>query len=290
MSIIKKISDALETFPSNYPNKNNLINKIKYENIHSKKIFKEMSSSYKTNHLILIGSIVINEKKMNSMDYYDYFLDNNNFFDLTLDEDKERLIKVLNSPIQKEKKDTQKKEKIIKPTDEIVYQYGLQNFKSKIETFHSLSPVEQGELFYDVKNLIKERFVSFYQDLGIDKSKVSIRTKLYDLSLKFPEFINTIQELKIGTIGCLPKNDITLSKLILEKISLGELKQNRSNILLFINQKKFNDKELQLDNYLIKLRTFLDKRKYSKLSDSEQQRIINYFNKIDNIMEKKKGN
>ncbi|MBP6713786.1 MAG: hypothetical protein KA157_07615, partial [Aliarcobacter sp.] len=95
---------------------------------------------------------------MNSMDYYDYFLDNNNFFDLTLDEDKERLIKVLNSPIQKEKKDTQKKEKIIKPTDEIVYQYGLQNFKSKIETFHSLSPVEQGELFYDVKNLIKERF------------------------------------------------------------------------------------------------------------------------------------
>ncbi len=51
---------------------------------------------------------------------------------------------------------------------------------------------------------------------------------------------------------------------------------------------KFNDKELQLDNYLIKLRTFLDKRKYSKLSDSEQQRIINYFNKIDNIMENKK--
>ena len=249
-----------------------------------------MSSSYKTNHLILIGSIVINEKKMDSMDYYDYFLDNNNFFDLTLDEDKERLIQVLNSPIQKEKKDIQKKEKIIKTMDEIVYQYGLQNFKSKIETFHSLSPVEQGELFYDVKNLIKERFVSFYQDLGIDKSKVSIRTKLYDLSLKFPEFINTIQELKIGTVGCLPKTDITLSKLILEKISLGELKQNRSNILLFINQKKFNDKELQLDNYLIKLRTFLDKRKYSKLSDSEQQRIINYFNKIDNIMENKKGN
>lgn len=185
------------------------------------------------------------------MDYYDYFLDNNNFFDLTLDEDKERLIQVLNSPIQKEKKDIQKKEKIIKTMDEIVYQYGLQNFKSKIETFHSLSPVEQGELFYDVKNLIKERFVSFYQDLGIDKSKVSIRTKLYDLSLKFPEFINTIQELKIGTVGCLPKTDITLSKLILEKISLGELKQNRSNILLFINQKKFNDKELQLDNYLI---------------------------------------
>ena len=43
------------------------------------------------------------------MDYYDYFLDNNNFFDLTLDEDKERLIQVLNSPIQKEKKDIQKK-------------------------------------------------------------------------------------------------------------------------------------------------------------------------------------
>ena len=63
-----------------------------------------------------------------------------------------------------------------------------------------------------------------------------------------------------------------------------------NTILLFINQRKFNDNELQLDNYLIKLRTFLDKRNYSKLSTSDQHRIINHFNKIDNILENKKGN
>ncbi len=276
--------------PSDYPNKKELIDKIKYENAHSKKFFKEISETHKTTHLTLIGTIIINEKKLDSMDYFDYFNDRNNFFDLTSNEDKERLIQFLSTPIQREIKIIKKEEKEVKTIDNIVYQYGLENFKNKLETFHYLPPVEQGELFYDIKKLIKDRFVSFYRDLGVDKSKVSIRAKLYDLYLKFPEFKNSIQNLKIGTIGCLPKNDINLNKLILEKISLGELKQDRNDILLFINQIKFNDKELQLDNYLIKLRTFLDKKKYAKLSDSEQERIINHFNKIDSIIENKKGN
>lgn len=196
------------------------------------------------------------------MDYYDFFSDNNNYFDLSSDEDSEKFIQILSSPSQKETKipKEKKKEKIVKTPEEIIYKYSLQDFKDKIENFDSLDSLEQGELFYDVKKLIKERFVSFYKDLGVDKSKVSIRTKLYDLSLKFPEFRNIIQELKIGVVGCLPKNNITLSKTILEKINSGELNQNRNDILYFINQRKFNEHEQQLDNYLIKLRIFLDKK------------------------------
>ena len=49
--------------PSDYPNKKELIDKIKYENIHSKKFFKEISETHKTTHLTLIGTIIINEKK-----------------------------------------------------------------------------------------------------------------------------------------------------------------------------------------------------------------------------------
>ena len=291
--IIDKLINSLEKLPRDYPNKKNLTAKAKTFNIHSKNKFKEISSIYKTDNFKLVGSIVINEKKLSSMDAFDYFKDSNNFFDLTLDEDKERLIQVLSTPIKKEVIVVKKEEKTVKSIDKIIYKYSLDDFKDKLENFNSLSPIEQGELFYDVKKLIKERFVSFYKDLGVDKSKVSIRAKLYDLYLKFPEFKSTIQDLKIGIVGCLPKNNknnFALNKLILEKISLDELKQDRNNILLFINQRKYNDNELQLDNYLIKLRTFLDKRNYSKLSSSDQQRIINHFNKIDNILENKKGN
>ena len=69
----------------------------------------------------------------------------------------------------------------------------------------------------------------------------------------------------------------------MEKVNKNHL-LNRNDILLFINQRKFSDKEIQLDNYLIQLRTFLDKKRYTKLSDSDQQRIINHFNKIDTII------
>lgn len=285
MNTIKKIIDTLEKFPSTYPHRDYLIKKIKYDNPHSDRKFKEIKSTYKVDNFKLIGSIAVNIKKLDSIDYYDFFLDNTNFFDLSSDKDYEEFIKLLSSPIQKETKLFAGKEKIIKTTDEIIDKYGLYHFKDKLENFHSLSPVEQGEMFYDVKKIIQERFVSFYKDLGVDKSKVSIRAKLYDFSLRFPEFKNIIQQLKIGTVGCLPKNDITLSKLILEKINLGELKQDRNEILLFINQRKFNNKEQQLDNYLIKLRLFLDKKRYAKLSDKEQQRIINHFNKINKILE-----
>lgn len=291
--IINKIAVALKKFPHDYPNKKDLTDKITRYNIHSMHKFKEISSIYKTDNFKLVGSIVINEKKLSSMDAFDYFKDSNNFFDLTSDEDKERLIQVLSTPIKKEVIVVKKEEKTVKSIDEIIYKYSLDDFKDKLENFNSLSPIEQGELFYDVKKLIKERFVSFYKDLGVDKSKVSIRAKLYDLSLTFPEFRSTIQGLKIGIAGCLPKNNknnFALNKLILEKISSGELKQNMNSILLFINQRKFNDNELLLDNYLIKLRTSLDKRNYSKLSSSDQQRIINHFTKIDNILENKKGN
>ncbi len=287
--IIDKLINSLEKLPRDYPNKKNLTAKAKTFNIHSKNKFKEISSIYKTDNFKLVGSIVINEKKLSSMDAFDYFKDSNNFFDLTSDEDKERLIQVLSTPIKKEVIVVKKEEKTVKSIDEIIYKYSLDDFKDKLENFNSLSPIEQGELFYDVKKLIKERFVSFYKDLGVDKSKVSIRAKLYDLSLKFPEFRSTIQGLKIGTVGCLPKSDIALNKLILEEISLGKLKQDRNDILLFINQRKFSDKEIQLDNYLIQLRTFLDKKRYTKLSDSDQQRIINHFNKIDTIIKNQKG-
>ena len=90
----------------------------------------------------------------------------------------------------------------------------------------------------------------------------------------------------IGIISCFPKNNSLLKKEILEKIQSGELRQDRDEIKNFINQKQFNDRERQLDNYLINLRTLLDEKKYSKLSDSLQQRIINQFNKIEQILQK----
>lgn len=220
------------------------------------------------------------------MGQYDYFFDRDNFYDLDLDKDYEALIKILSSSNQNKTIVPVEEKKIVKTLDEIIKKYNLHSFKEKLENFDFLSPLEQGELLYDIKNLIKENFVSFYKEFGIDKSKVSIRTKLYELSLEFVEYRDVIQNLKIGVIGCMPKDNLHLKELILKKIRSGELKQDRNKIKHFINQIQFTDKEQELNTKLLKLRSCLDKKIYKKLSEKDQERILNHFNKIDKIIEK----
>lgn len=220
------------------------------------------------------------------MDCYDYFMDKSNFYDLDEKEDYERFIQILNYSPQNIAEPYKKEEKVIKDIKEIIDKYQLQGFEKKLENFESLSDIEKGELLYNIKETNKQTFVSFYQDFGLDKSKVSLRIKLYLLSLEFREFQDITHTLKIGIISCFPKNNSLLKKEILEKIQSGELRQDRDEIKNFINQKQFNDRERQLDNYLINLRTLLDEKKYSKLSDSLQQRIINQFNKIEQILQR----
>ena len=220
------------------------------------------------------------------MGCYDYFMDKSNFYDLDEKEDYERFIQILNYSPQNIAEPYKKEEKVIKDIKEIIDKYQLQGFEKKLENFESLSDIEKGELLYNIKETNKQTFVSFYQDFGLDKSKVSLRIKLYLLSLEFREFQDITHTLKIGIISCFPKNNSLLKKEILEKIQSGELRQDRDEIKNFINQKQFNDRERQLDNYLINLRTLLDEKKYSKLSDSLQQRIINQFNKIEQILQR----
>lgn len=220
------------------------------------------------------------------MDCYDYFMDKSNFYNLDEKEDYERFIQILNYSPQNIAEPYKKEEKVIKAIKEIMDKYQLQGFEKKLENFESLSDIEKGELLYNIKEKNKQTFVSFYQDFGLDKSKVSLRIKLYLLSLEFREFQDITHTLKIGIISCFPKNNSLLKKEILEKIQSGELRQDRDEIKNFINQKQFNDRERQLDNYLINLRTLLDEKKYSKLSDSLQQRIINQFNKIEQILQR----
>ena len=223
------------------------------------------------------------------MGCYDYFIDKSNFYDLDENEDYERFIQILTYSPQSIPEPYKKEEKVIKTIKEIMDKYQLQDFEKKLENFESLSDIEKGELLYDIKEKNKQTFVSFYQDFGLDKSKVSLRIKLYELSLEFTNFTDLqdiIHTLRIGIISCFPKNNLLLKKEILEKIQLGELRQDRNEIKNFINQKQFTDKERQLDNYLINLKTLLDEKKYSKLSDSLQQRIINQFNKIEQILQR----
>ncbi len=220
------------------------------------------------------------------MGCYDYFMDKSNFYYLDEKEDYERFIQILNYSPQNIAEPYKKEEKVIKTIKEIMDKYQLQGFEKKLENFESLSDIEKGELLYDIKETNKQTFAYFYQDFGLDKSKVSLRIKLYLLSLEFREFQDITHTLKIGIISCFPKNNSLLKKEILEKIQSGELRQDRDEIKNFINQKQFNDRERQLDNYLINLRTLLDEKKYSKLSDSLQQRIINQFNKIEQILQR----
>jgi hypothetical protein len=223
------------------------------------------------------------------MGCYDYFINKSNFYDLDENEDYERFIQILTYSPQSIPEPYKKEKKVIKTIKEIMDKYQLQDFEKKLENFESLSDIEKGELLYNIKEKNKQTFVSFYQDFGINKSKVSLRIKLYELSLEFTDFTDLqdiIHTLRIGIISCFPKNNSLLKKEILEKIQLGELRQDRNEIKKFINQKQFNDRERQLDNYLINLRTLLDERKYSKLSDSLQQRIICQFNKIEQILQK----
>lgn len=205
---------------------------------------------------------------------------------MDIDSDYETLIKILSSSNQNEIIVPVKEKKIVKTFNEIIHKYSLQDFKEKLEHFDSLSSLGQGELLYNIKNFTKENFVSFYQEFGIDKSKVSIRTKLYDLSLEFVEYKDIIQNLKIGIVGCIPKDNAYLKKLILEKIRSGELKEDRNEIKCFINQMQFTNNEQELNTKLLKLRSCLDKKIYKKLSDTDQKRILNHFNKIDKIIEK----
>lgn len=284
MNTINSVNKELKKLPNKYPNREYLISKTKYENKSLIKKFETIRSKYKVDNFTLIGDIVINLKKFDAMGCYDYFNDDNNFYDLSKNENYEKFITLLSSATQVKSKISV--EKVITPPYELIEKYMLQNFSEKLQSFYSLSPVDQGELLYNIKNIIKNSFVSFYKEFGIDKSKVSIRIKLYELSLEFVEFRDLIQNLKIGIVGCLPKDNYALRNDILQKISSGELKQDRNEIKNFINQTKFTDKEQELDNNLIKLKSYLDKKKYSKLSDNDQQRILNHFNKIEKIIKK----
>jgi len=119
------------------------------------------------------------------MDCYDYFMDKSNFYDLDEKEDYERFIQILNYSPQNIAEPYKKEEKVIKDIKEIIDKYQLQGFEKKLENFESLSDIEKGELLYNIKETNKQTFVSFYQDFGLDKSKVSLRIKLYLLSLEF---------------------------------------------------------------------------------------------------------
>lgn len=262
---------------------------MKYTNPPTKKKFNEIKLNHQTNEFKLVGVIILNSKKMASLGYYEYFKDSSNFFDLSTDEGYENFIRILDLGTQEKTEVPIKKEKIVKTSDEIVNKYLLYDFKSEIENFNHMSPLKQGELLYNIKKRNSENFVSFYEDLGIDKSYVSLRIKLYDLSIEFIDFIDVIENLKVGIIGCFPKNNYSLKETIFQKIRSGELKQDRNEIKNFINQAKFTDKEKIFDTKLIKLRLFLDKRKYSKLSDTSQQYILNQLNKIENAI-KGEGN
>lgn len=254
--------------------------------------FEKISSQYKIDAFELIGTIVINVKKFNSMDCYDYFKDNNNFYDLDQEKDYKRLMQVINLSNQNNTEISPPKESILKTSkeiNEVLGKYMLKEFEKELQNFHSLPPIEQGKLLHDIKIITKGNFFSFYKDFGINKSYVSIRIKLYNLSAEFIDSIelkNVISNLKIGIVSCFPNNNHHLKKELLEKIYLGELKEDRNEINNFINQKKFSDKEKTLDTQLIKLRSLLDKKKYIKLSDKTQQRILNHFDKIEKIIEK----
>ncbi len=282
------IIQELKNLPHDFPNKENLIKKTKFEDKFSKNKIEEIRLKHKIDSYQLIGSIVVNHKKLNSMGFYEYFKDSNNYYDINNDDEYNKFIDILISLTKEESKPTIKKEEVISKTiEEIVAKYQLADFKEKLENFNSLPSLEQGEILHKIKNLTKHHFVSFYKDLRIDKSKVSIRIKLFDLSLEFPEFNDIIQVLKIGIIGCFPQNNYSLKKDILEKIHSGELKQDRNEISSYINQKKFSDNEKDLDNMLINLKSYLNKKKYAKLSDKDQQRVLNHFKKIEDIIEKK---
>lgn len=285
--IIKNVNTELRLLPDNYYNRDVLILKTKYEDKLSLQKFEKISSIHKVDNFELIGTIIINLKKFNTMGCYDYFNDSNNFYDLESNEDYERFIQVLSYSSQNTKQTPIKEEKVAKTIDEIIDKYQLQSFKKDIEEFINLSDVKKGELLYNVKKSTKQSFVSFYNDFGLNKSMVSIRIKLYELSIEFSEFTNIIQTLKVGIISCFPKNDYSLRKSILENIKSGELKQDRNEINNFINQRKFTDREKALDTQLIKLKSFLNKKNYIKLSDNDQQRILNNFDKIQKIIEKK---
>lgn len=224
--IIKNVNTELRLLPDNYYNRDVLILKTKYEDKLSLQKFEKISSIHKVDNFELIGTIIINLKKFNTMGCYDYFNDSNNFYDLESNEDYERFIQVLSYSSQNTKQTPIKEEKVAKTIDEIIDKYQLQSFKKDIEEFINLSDVKKGELLYNVKKSTKQSFVSFYNDFGLNKSMVSIRIKLYELSIEFSEFTNIIQTLKVGIISCFPKNDYSLRKSILENIKSGELKQD----------------------------------------------------------------
>lgn len=284
---IKNINDELEQLPYNFPNRDILISKTTFEKRIPSQIFEEISTEHKTNHFALIGSIVINIKKFNAMGCYDYFKDSNNFYDLDKNEDHERFIQVLSYYSQNTKHAPIKEKKVAKTIDEIISKNKLESFKEDLEGFVNLSDVKKGELLYNIKKFNKYSFGSFYSDLGLNKSMVSIRIKLYELSIEFFEFSDIIQTLKVGIISCFPKNDHSLRKSILENIRSGTLKQDRNEINNFISQRKFTEREKIFNTQLIRLKSFLDKKTYIKLSDSDQQRILNNFDKIQKIIEKK---
>ena len=127
---------------------------MKYTNPLIKKNFSEIKLNHNTNGFKLIGTIVLNSKKLTSLGYYEYFKDSNNFFDLSSDKGNEDFIKILHLSTQEEAKLPIKKERVIKTSDEIVNKYLLYNLKSEIEAYNHINPLKQGELLHNIKKIL----------------------------------------------------------------------------------------------------------------------------------------
>lgn len=273
---------------ANIPNKKELIDTLRTNSL--KANVRETNLNLKEQeNFQRYGNIVINLSLFKSLkkDAYEYFKDKGNYYDLNNDNDFKRLKKILesNKNVKHVTNNSTVKPNEDNSIDQLKDKYPNIYEKYHLEEFNNFSYIDQGRVLSEISSGVNS-LSQIYPYLKIGKSSGTKRIKAYKIFCSFPEEQECLNTLSYRTLEAFP-SDYELQKKIIEQIKVEkDTKINREYILNFRKTICFEEPEKILNQNLVNLKEILDSKRFRGLSNSDQSRIIKYFDKIDKIIKK----
>jgi hypothetical protein len=267
-------------------------------NIQNKKelidLLRTVSPTSRRNELILDlkkytnfhrqGNLVINLKLFDALkkDIYEYFKDRENYYDLQLDNDVERLKKILEIGNNIEVPSELSTNKI-SSIDDLKNKYPDIYEKYQLHKFKIFSFIEQGRILSELSKTINS-LSHLYSYLNISGSAGSKRIKAYKIYCSFPtehDFLNT---LSFRCLEAFP-SEYDKQKKIIELLKIEtNTKFSKEYIFNLAKTIDFKEPESIINHDIILIKQVLDKKKIRSLYSKEQEKIIKYFEKIKEIL------
>lgn len=271
---------------ANIPNRKELLRLLSTKS--PKSIILEKQLNLKTySNFKRQGNLVINITLFESLnkDVYEYFNSAENYYNLEIDTELDRLKKILEIGKNNESALDNSISKITKTLslDEFQKKYPTIYKDYDLQSFDNLAYIEQGRILSEISE--KTNSLShIYPYLKLSKSGGSKRIKAYKIFCSFPAEEVFLSNLSFRTLEAFPSKYDEQKKLIEQLKTEKSTKINRESIINLRNSIDFTCSEKLINQNLEVLKETLDSGKLNSLYPKEQEKIIKYFEKIKEIL------